>query len=146
MRPNNERARSIMRSGLSVLLLCLCVMVVSATATAHAAPPSGDIYLPLILRSGIQPPVLKWQRGGCFNSWCETGWYSSPAVADLDGDGSAEVIAAAYDLVLLDGASGALEHRADNGSRAWPGVVVADIDNDATLEIVVGRGGDQLTV
>ena len=91
--------------------------------------------------------MLKWQRGGCFNSWCETGWYSSPAVADLDGDGSAEVIAAAYDLVILDGASGALEHRADNGSRAWPSVVVADIDNDGTLEIVVGRGrrpGDRL--
>ena len=135
-----------MRSSLSVLLLCLCVTLVSATAPAYAAPPSGDIYLPLIERAGIQPPALKWQRGGCFNSWCETGWYASPAVADLDGDGSAEVIAAAYDLVILDGATGALEHRADNGSRAWPGVVVADIDADGALEIVVGRGGDQLTV
>ncbi len=57
-----------MRSSLSVLLLCLCVTLVSATAPAHAAPPSGDIYLPLIERAGIQPPVLKWQRGGCFNS------------------------------------------------------------------------------
>ena len=135
-----------MRSSLSVLLVCLCVTVVSVTAPAHAVPLSGDIYLPLILRSGIQPPVLKWQRGGCFSSWCETGWYSSPAVADLDGDGAMEVIGAAYDLVILDGATGALEHRAENGSRAWPGVVVADIDNDATLEIVVGRGSDQVTV
>ncbi|MCB0152782.1 MAG: VCBS repeat-containing protein, partial [Caldilineaceae bacterium] len=118
----------------------------SVTAPAHAVPLSGDIYLPLILRSGIQPPVLKWQRGGCFSSWCETGWYSSPAVADLDGDGAMEVIGAAYDLVILDGATGALEHRAENGSRTWPGVVVADIDNDATLEIVVGRGSDQVTV
>jgi len=29
----------------------------------------------------LQAPMLKWQRGGC-TSWCETGWYSSPAVAD----------------------------------------------------------------
>jgi hypothetical protein len=128
-----------MRNSLSVMLLCLCGVLVGATA--HAATPtlpSGDIYLPLIERSGLQPPVLKWQRGGCFNSWCETGWYSSPAVADLDGDGAPEVIAAAYDLMILDGATGALEKRADNSSRAWPGVVVADIDANATPEIVSG--------
>ena len=100
----------------------------------------------MIVRAGFPPPTLKWQRGGCFNSWCETGWYSSPAVADLDGDGAAEVIAAAYDLVILDGATGQLAHRSENGSRAWPGVVVADIDGDHTLEIAVGRGSDQLTV
>ena len=38
--------------------------------------------------AAVQAPVLKWQRGGCFGSWCQTGWYSSPAVADLDGTGS----------------------------------------------------------
>ncbi|NKQ37120.1 MAG: hypothetical protein HF973_16085 [Chloroflexi bacterium] len=40
----------------------------------------------------VAAPVLKWQNGGCYNSWCETGWYSSPAVADLDGDGAGEII------------------------------------------------------
>jgi hypothetical protein len=120
----------------------------------RAQSPVSTIYLPLVLDSsappptppGIQPPVLKWQRGGCFASWCQTGWYASPAVADLDGDGSMEVIAAAYDLVILDGATGALTQRAANSSRAWPGVAVADLDHDGTPEIVVGRGGDQLTV
>src|SRR5207245_1401448 len=36
----------------------------------------------------VSAPVLKWQYGGCLpGPYCQTGWYSSPAVADLDGDG-----------------------------------------------------------
>jgi hypothetical protein len=93
----------------------------------------------------VQAPVLKWQRGGC-TSWCETGWYASPAVADLDGDGQAEVIWGSYTLYVLNGATGALRASAANGSRVWPAVAVADLSGDGTLEIVVGRGSDQLTV
>jgi hypothetical protein len=43
--------------------------------------------------SPIQRPILKWQHGGC-TSWCMTGWYASPAVADLDGDDDLEIIVA----------------------------------------------------
>ena len=43
----------------------------------------------------VQAPVLKWQYAGCYSSWCETGWYSSPAVADLDGDGATEIAVSA---------------------------------------------------
>lgn len=96
--------------------------------------------------SAVAAPVLKWQRGGCFASWCQTGWYSSPAVADLDRDGHAEVIWGSYDVVALDGATGTLKWRASNGSRVWPGVAVADLTGDGNLEVVAGRGGDQLTV
>ena len=52
-------------------------------------------------------PVLKWQRGGCYSSWCETGWYSSPALVDVNGDGRDDVIASAYSLWALDGTTGA---------------------------------------
>jgi hypothetical protein len=100
--------------------------------------------------AAIQAPVLKWQRGGCYPSWCETGWYSSPAVADLDGDGAAEVIGAAYTLFVLDGASGALEWSLPapgvSGGRTWPGVVLADLVNDGDLEIVTAHGGGYLRV
>lgn len=96
--------------------------------------------------SAVPVPVLKWQRGGCFSSWCQTGWYASPAVAELDGGGVPEVVWGSYDAVVLDGASGTLERRAPNGSRVWPGVAVADLTGDGTLEVVVGRGSDQVTV
>ena len=105
----------------------------------------------------IQEPVLKWENAGCHSSWCETGWYSSPAVADLDGDGAPEVIASAYSVVVLSGATGALQWRvasghdrtepqADNVGRTWPGIVVADVDGDGQLEIVTAHSGGWVSV
>ena len=107
--------------------------------------------------AGISAPVLKWQHGGCYSSWCETGWYSSPAVADLDGDGRMEVIGSAYSIVSLDGATGTLIWRAKSGhdrsepnagnvGRTWPGVVVADLDGDRDLEIVTAHSGGCVSV
>ncbi len=98
--------------------------------------------------TSISAPVLKWQNGGCYFSWCETGWYSSPAVADLDGDGKMEIIAAAYTLFVLNAEDGSVQWTAKNPaeSRVWPGAVVADINNDGDLEIVVASGGGYLSV
>jgi hypothetical protein len=121
------------------------------TSAAAPSPEPGKAdnfqYLPLVYKFlPPQRPVLKWQRGGCYSSWCETGWYSSPAVANLDADPQAEVIAGSYDLVILDGETGALQKRVENGNRVWPSIAVADLTGDGPLEIVVGRSGDQLTV
>ncbi|GEM_PF-463816 len=111
-----------------------------------------------VLAGDIAAPQLKWQNAGCYSSWCETGWYSSPAVADLDGDGRPEVIASAYSVVVLDGATGDLLWRVKSGhdradsdgagnvGRTWPGVVVADVDNDGELEIVTAHGGGWVSV
>jgi hypothetical protein len=97
--------------------------------------------------AAVPGPVLKWSYGGCIaGPYCQTGWYASPAVADLDGDGSAEVVWGAYDAVALNGSNGSLKWRATSGQRVWPGVVVADLTGDGTLEVVVGRSGDQITV
>ena len=94
------------------------------SAAVHAA--AALLALPVFLAPGsaaqepassaVSAPVLKWQRGGCFSSWCQTGWYSSPAIADLDRDGSPEVVWGSYDVVALSGATGALKWRATNGS------------------------------
>ncbi len=95
----------------------------------------------------IAAPVLKWQHGGCYSSWCETGWYSSPAVADLDNDGKPEVIASPYTLFVLNGENGTEQWSVDPpGGRTWPGVVVADIDNNNDLEIAIAQSGGTLTV
>ncbi len=99
----------------------------------------------------IAAPTLKWQRGGC-TSWCETGWYSSPAIVDVDGDGIGEVVASGRSIVALEGSDGSLIWRAksghdatetgvDNVGRTWPGIAVADIDGDGALEIVTAHGG-----
>lgn len=101
---------------------------------------SYPVYLPLTLRLGIQAPVLKWQRGGCATSSCETGWYSSPAIANLDGTGSNEVVGAAYSVFAVNGTTGANIWKVDPpGGRAWPAVVVANIDNSGTIEIVTAH-------
>ena len=83
-------------------------MLAYATGGAASIPDASaaSIFLPLIQQyrnpAGIALPALKWQNAGCYSSWCETGWYSSPAVADLDGDGSLEVIGSAYSIFVLD--------------------------------------------
>lgn len=96
----------------------------------------------------VAAPTLKWEYGGCATPphYCETGWYASPAVADLDNDGKPEVIWGGYDLFALNGEDGSVQWSAPNGSRIWPGIAVADLDGNGSLEIVVGRGSDQLTV
>lgn len=96
--------------------------------------------------AAVSQPQLKWQQGGCFSSWCQTGWYASPAIADLDKDGKAEVIWGSYDVIALNGEDGTLQWRATSGSRVWPAVAVVDLTGDGSLEIIVGRGGDQVTV
>ena len=112
---------------------------------------------PVMAEVSFGAPILKWQLGGCYNSWCETGWYSSPAAADLDGDGQVEVIASAYSIFVLNGSTGNLEWKmssghdrsepeADNVGRTWPGIVIADIDHDGTNEIATAHSGGWVSV
>jgi uncharacterized repeat protein (TIGR01451 family) len=127
-----------MKRTVSIILipiLFLSILILSIDHAANAAP------------TAVQAPVLKWQNGGCYNSWCETGWYSSPAVADLDGDDKPEVIASPYSLFVLNGEDGSVQWSVDPpGGRTWPGVVVADIAGSGDLEIALGQSGGDLTV
>ena len=97
--------------------------------------------------AALSAPVLKWSRGGCYASWCETGWYSSPALVDVNRDGIQDVVVSAYSLVALNGKNGKLIWRAGGtNNRTWPGIVVADIDKDGSQDIVTAQAGGYLSV
>jgi len=130
-KPAGVERSSAMRMLIVILMILSCwAMVVLAPGSALA-----------VQHQLIQAPVLKWQWGGCYSSWCETGWYSSPAVADLDGDGTMEVIGGTYTVFILNGEDGSVQRSMNPpGSRVWPGIVVADVDGDGDLEIVTAHG------
>lgn len=130
------------------LLFCLVFLALLATSGANQR---------VMAEASYGAPILKWQLGGCYSSWCETGWYSSPATADLDSDGQVEVIASAYSVIVLDGSNGALEWKVSSGhdrtqpaatnvGRTWPGIVVADLDNDGAVEIATAHSGGWVSV
>ncbi len=107
-----------MKTALAFLLIVLLAAPVGqARSTASTA---------------IAAPVLKWQRAGCYVSWCETGWYASPAVADLDKDGAPEVIGGAYTVFILNGATGAVIWTRRPSSSELRGLSVYDLDGDGT--------------
>lgn len=118
--------------------LCLAILLTAVGAPASSARP--------LAAGSVQSPVLKWAYGGCAPSSCQTGWYSSPAVADLDNDTQPDVIWGSYDVVALNGAAGTLKWRATSNQRVWPAIAVADLTGDGSQEVIVGRNGNQLTV
>jgi hypothetical protein len=152
-KPSGARKPRTRRGGLLVLLAGLSLLVAWGTAQAVQAGLTGlsSIFAPLVLRAPapkpVQAPVLKWQRGGCYSSWCETGWYSSPAVADLDGNGTYEVIGGQYTFTILNGTDGSLVKRVGTtDNRIWPGIVVSDLEPDGKLEIVTAKSGGYVSV
>src|SRR5688572_579173 len=91
--------------------------VAAVPALLLAGPAVAEPRLDSSRAPAFGAPVLKWERGGCFASWCQTGWYASPAVADLNGDGQADVIWGSYDVVSLNGSTGAEQWRGPSGDR-----------------------------
>jgi hypothetical protein len=73
--------------------------------------------------------------------WHE-GWLSSPAVADIDGNGQNEVIVAREGLVVIWKADGTLVRTHDCGGRIWSPVIVADlVSGRPGLEIIAAARG-----
>ncbi len=128
-------------SGLGVLLMA---WLLPGPAPA-AAPASGRIEraaAPCVAAGGtgaVQRPRLVRQL-----PTGETGWFSSPGLVDLDGDGRLEIVAPFYSTFVFD-AEGRLlgKGRASKGRVYAPGVV-ADLEGDGVKDIVVG--GNEGTV
>ena len=85
--------------------------------------------------SGVAEPELLLRLA---DRWQE-GWLSSPAVADLDADGSSEIIVARSGLVQVWDADGSLAWTYDTGAgRIWASPVVGELRSDIDgLEIAV---------
>src|SRR5688572_25058809 len=122
------------RPALFLVVMLLCGSL-AAGPTAPGARPAALFAL-----------TQQWQR--CPSWWCETGWYASPAVADIDNDGQPEVLWGGYTLMSVNGATGLIEWiRPRSGNRLWPSIVVADVlGNGGTLEVVTGSHGGLATV
>jgi hypothetical protein len=99
--------------------------------------PPGPSYVDFA-PPAISEPILKWAYGGC-TSYCESGWHSSPAVSDLDGDNKQEIIAGGHTLHALNGEDGSIQWQFPPTGRVWAGVIVDDIDNDLDFEILMGN-------
>lgn len=72
-----------------------------------------------------------------------TGWFSSPAIFDLDGDGDKEIVAPFYDIAVWDHEGNLVavaDHDVEHFGRVYAPGVVADLEGDGTVEIVVAAG------
>jgi hypothetical protein len=126
------------RLGLALSVLLLALATLASHAGRALAAPDQD----------VPAPVFKWGQGGCRTTWCRTGWYASPAVADLNHDGQAEVIWTDYRIVVVHGSDGSNTWIVDNpgGGRGWPSPVVVDLDRDGAPEIVTAHSNGWVTV
>jgi uncharacterized repeat protein (TIGR01451 family) len=118
----------------------LIAIVVAIIASSFAMTLAAAIGAP-----SAYTLTLKWQR--CYpGSWCETGWYASPAVADIDQDGQPEVLWGGYTLMAVNGSNGAVKWHTAQTGRLWPGIVTADLDHNGSLEVVTANGSGLINV
>ncbi len=70
---------------------------------------------------------------------------SSPAIADLDGDGEIEVVIGSFDqkVYCLRGSDGAQRWVFTTGYWVWSSPAVADVDEDGTMDVLIGSCDDK---
>jgi hypothetical protein len=71
----------------------------------------------------------------------ETGWFSSPGLVDLNGDGRLEIVAPFYSTFVFSSKGKLLAKGTASKGRVYAPEVVADLDGDGKPEIVVGGTG-----
>ncbi len=74
----------------------------------------------------------------------ETGWFSSPGLVDLDGDGRLEIVAPFYSTFVFDARGRQLGRGTSSEGRVYPPSVVTDLEGDGVTDIVVA--GNEGTV
>jgi hypothetical protein len=74
----------------------------------------------------------------------ETGWFSSPGLVDLDGDGRLEIVAPFYSTFVFDAKGRELGRGTATEGRVYAPAVVTDLEGDGIKDIVVA--GNEGTV
>ena len=80
----------------------------------------------------VQAPVFRMKLNG------QTSWFASPVLADLDGDGKNELIAAYYSVYVFNSQGQLLDRVDHNGGRIYAPHVVVDLEGDGVPEVVFG--------
>jgi FG-GAP-like repeat len=111
----------------------------TGVGTGGPLPPAPSCMPAAHGSATVQKPTLLLKlvdQGG------DESWLSSPAVADLDGDGNNEIIIARGGVVVVWNADGSPKWRYDTmQDRIWASPVVADIVGDPKLEVAVAARG-----
>ena len=75
----------------------------------------------------------------------ETGWFASPLVVDVTGDGKPEIVAALYSTMIFDAEGNLMGAKGTaTKGRVYAPHVVTDLDGDGVVDVVVG--GNEGTV
>ena len=99
--------------------------------------------LALALAAGLCPAAnAAWDVTKVYSvGAAEAGRYSAPVIADLEGDGKAEILCEGFDTLAVDAATGKQKWlvRPPEHDGAWSTPVVTDVDGDGQLDVVSTR-------
>lgn len=88
--------------------------------------------------AAIAAPALAYTLADRFHE----AWLGSPAVVDLDGDGTMEIIVPRHDQLIVWHADGSIPWRAELPGRIWSSPIVADlVPSRPGLEVAVTSRG-----
>jgi hypothetical protein len=127
-------------TGLRVAVLLVLFAAISSAPGGDAKSPGARASCPA---AGSAAPVAapRFVRRIVTG---ETGWFSSPGLADLNGDGRLEIVAPFYSTFVFDAKGRLLGKATATKGRVYAPGVVADLEGDGAQEIVVG--GNEGTV
>src|SRR5262245_22552656 len=140
------------RLGLLPLILLACSSGDSSTAgpAEDAAPgessvfPDGSVTPTTTCKSSGSSGAVQSPKHVRNIKTGETAWFASPAILDLDGDGKKEIVAPHYSTMVFDATGKQLAKMTATKGRVYTGAVVADLDKDGAIDVVVG--GNEGTV